>query len=127
MIVLYLKESNRFLQAIKGFPEVKEEGNKLLLASGKVIINDLTKAGYREYPDQEFELPTEWNEELEELVELPITLEELNLRDFEEGEPKPSADRDRAEQLLSSSPAVITQPEMWELLRILGRKVGYRF
>lgn len=80
MIILYLKETNQFLQAIKGFPEVKEEGNKLLFLDGGVIINDLTKAGHREYPDQKIDIPTEWDEELEMDVELPITLEELNLR-----------------------------------------------
>lgn len=95
MIVLYLKDTNQFLQAIKGFPEVKEEGNKLLFADGKVIINDLSKAGYREYPDQEFELPTEWDEELEMAVELPVTLEELNLRDFTEVELKAKANLSR--------------------------------
>ena len=80
MIVLYLKENNQFLQAIKGFPEIKEEGNKLLFADGKVIINDLTKAGYREYPDQTVDIPTEWDEKLGMGIELPVTLEELNLR-----------------------------------------------
>jgi len=32
MIVLYLKENNQFLQAIKGFPEVKEKDNKPISA-----------------------------------------------------------------------------------------------
>ena len=90
MIVLYLKHNNRFLQAIKGFPKVKEEGNKLYMGS-KIIINDLTKAGYKEYPDQEIDIPTEWNEELEMMVELPVTLEELNLRDFTEADLKEKA------------------------------------
>lgn len=33
----------------------------------------------------------------------------------------------RAEELLELSPAVITQPEIWELLRIYGRHLGYSF
>ena len=33
----------------------------------------------------------------------------------------------RAEELLASSPQVITQPEMWQLMRIFGRRHGYRF
>lgn len=31
----------------------------------------------------------------------------------------------RARELLANSPDVITQPEMWELLRILGRHFGW--
>jgi len=83
MIVLYLKENNLFLQAIKGFPEVEERDNKLYFKGGKVIVNDLTKVGYREYPDQGFEIPTEYDEETETIVEVPVTLDELNLRGFE--------------------------------------------
>lgn len=30
----------------------------------------------------------------------------------------------RAQELLGTSPAVITQPEMWELMRIFGRLHG---
>jgi len=82
MIVLYLKHNNQFMQAIPGFPEIKEEGNKLCFANGKVIINDLSKAGYGFYVDQEIKVPTEWNEELEMEVELPVTLDELNLIEF---------------------------------------------
>ncbi len=33
-------------------------------------------------------------------------------------------DMARAAELLATSPAVITQPEMWELLRIFGRLHG---
>lgn len=32
-----------------------------------------------------------------------------------------TADYDRAQELLGNSPDVITQPEMWELMRIFGR------
>lgn len=39
----------------------------------------------------------------------------------------PDPDTLRAEELLQSSPAVITQPEQWELMRIFGRRLGYRF
>jgi len=81
MIVLYLKNNNQFLQAVKGFPELKEGANKLYIEVNgvwKVAINDLTKAGYKEYPDQGITIPRD-----EEGNELPITLAELNLRDFE--------------------------------------------
>lgn len=82
MIVLYFRANNQFIQAIKGFPELEERDNKLYFKDGKVILNDLTKAGYKEYPDQLFERPTEWNETTEAMEELPITLSELKLRDF---------------------------------------------
>jgi len=32
----------------------------------------------------------------------------------------------RAEELLGTSPGVITPPEMWELMRIFGKRLGYR-
>jgi len=38
----------------------------------------------------------------------------------------PDPDTVRAEELLANSPQVITQPEMWELLRIFGRRLGYK-
>jgi len=38
-----------------------------------------------------------------------------------------SLDTIRAQELLATSPAVITMPEIWELLRIFGRRLGYRF
>lgn len=74
MIILYLKSNNLFLQAIKGFPEVKEENNKLLFPNGIVIINDLTKAGYAPYPDQVLIIPKD-----EDGNDMPITVDELNL------------------------------------------------
>lgn len=79
MIVLYLKENNIFLQAIQGFPVVKEENNKLLFENGKVIVNDLIKIGYEIYPDQKVEIPTEWNEETREYEDVPTLVDELNL------------------------------------------------
>lgn len=85
MIVLYLKDGNWFLQRIWGFPELKEESNKLYMllhGAWKVIINDLTKAGYKRCPDQEVIVPTEWDEEMETPVEIPVTIANLNLRDF---------------------------------------------
>jgi len=36
-------------------------------------------------------------------------------------------DYERAMALLATSPQVITQPEIWELLRIFGRRLGYDF
>jgi len=39
----------------------------------------------------------------------------------------PDPDTLRAQELLASSPDVITQPEMWELMRIYGRRFGFDF
>lgn len=33
----------------------------------------------------------------------------------------------RAQEILAKSPDVITQPEIWELLRIFARRLGYDF
>ena len=88
MIVIYLKADNQFLQAIKGFPKVEEIGNKLYFKDGKVLINDLTKAGYAEYPDQKIEQKYA-SDEYGEPIEVPQTIKELNLR------PMTAADRPR--------------------------------
>ena len=85
MIVLYLKKSDIFLQAIPNFPETKEEDDKLWIefrGVWKVAINDLTKAGYKEYPDQLIDIPRVWNEDLDDFVEQEISVKDLNLRDF---------------------------------------------
>jgi len=81
MIVLYLKDNNQFLHRIQGFPELEERDGKLWWGS-KVLINDLTKAGYKILPDQDIPQKYEWNEDLGEEVEVPQTLDELNLRGF---------------------------------------------
>ncbi|MBA7701519.1 hypothetical protein ES703_110259 [subsurface metagenome] len=67
--------------------------------------------------------------------------EQLELRSEESGTPTqadidaynaqveilpPDPDTIRAEEILSNSPDVITQPELWELVRIFGRRLGYR-
>lgn len=54
----------------------------------------------------------------EELASLGLTREWLNEYI---GEPEKS----RAEEILKNSPVAITLPEIWELLRIFGRKLGY--
>lgn len=42
------------------------------------------------------------------------------------GEPiPPDSDYVRACELLANPPTAISQPEMWELMRIFGRKLGY--
>ncbi|MBA7703315.1 hypothetical protein ES703_112097 [subsurface metagenome] len=38
--------------------------------------------------------------------------------------PPPDLNVVRAKELLSTSPSVITMPEMWELMRIFGRLLG---
>lgn len=55
------------------------------------------------------------------------TLEELELFESLEPTPPPDPNYVRACELLETSPAVITMPEMWEILRIFGRHLGYRF
>jgi len=56
------------------------------------------------------------------------TQEEIDTLDVENATTSPpSQDTLRAQELLESSPDAITQPEIWELLRIIGRRLGYRF
>lgn len=81
MIVIYLIKNSQYIMKIDGFPKLVEQDNKLYMGD-KVVINDLVKAGYAEYPDQPIVIPMEWNEELEEDIEIPQTLEQLGLRDF---------------------------------------------
>lgn len=38
----------------------------------------------------------------------------------------PDPDTIRAEELLATSASVISMPEMWELVRIFGRRLGYK-
>lgn len=42
----------------------------------------------------------------------------------EEAATMPDPDIARAAELLATSPAVISQPEMWELMRIFGKRLG---
>jgi len=53
--------------------------------------------------------------------------EELAIYNAREIAPPPDADALRAAELLAMSPPVITLPEIWELLRIFGRRLGYDF
>lgn len=55
------------------------------------------------------------------------TLQLLGLTRDEFNEQFNLQDIARAQELLASSPDVITQPEMWELIRIFGRRLGFQF
>jgi len=57
----------------------------------------------------------------------PPTVDEINAwnEDFPPYTPDPATLR--AEELLAQSPPTITMPEIWELLRIFGRRLGYNF
>lgn len=57
----------------------------------------------------------------------PPTQEEIDLYNQIVEIIPPDPDYERACELLASSPAVITQPEMWELMRLFGKRLGYRF
>lgn len=59
-------------------------------------------------------------------VEGAIEIDQAEYQAFIDALPPvpPDPDRVRAQELLSNSPDVITQPEMWELMRIFGRLHG---
>jgi len=100
MIILYLKSNNQFLQAIMGFPKVKEETSKLLFANGKVIINDLTKAGWGYYEDKIIE--PQYTDEEGELVEKPIYMKDLDLTPIAERPPSLKEEVDQLNERVSS-------------------------
>lgn len=56
-----------------------------------------------------------------------LTQEQIDLYNSTVVPYTPDPDTIRAQELLASSPDVITQPEQWELFRIMGRRLGYRF
>lgn len=60
-------------------------------------------------------------------VEVPeVQPEDIQLYNAQVEILPPDPDTIRAEEILANSPDVITQPEMWELVRIFGRRLGYR-
>ncbi|MBA7573639.1 hypothetical protein ES708_15437 [subsurface metagenome] len=63
--------------------------------------------------------------EAKETITLKESAELAELESMFPSPPLPDPDYDRACELLATSPQVITQPEIWELLRIFGRKLGY--
>lgn len=86
MIILYMKEDDRYLQAIPGFPKYEELGNKLYIESQGVMVvaaNDLDRVGYEFYPDQIVNVPMIWDEGLQDWVEAICTVEDLDLREME--------------------------------------------
>lgn len=57
----------------------------------------------------------------------PATQEEIDRYNAQVSIYEPDPDTIRACEILATSPDVITQPEIWELLRIIGRRLGYHF
>lgn len=82
MLVLYLTDGEWYVQSIRGSHNYEEIGNKLYMDGNTVVINNLNKAGAKIYPDQNVEVPVEWDEETQTLIEIPVTLSDLNLVEF---------------------------------------------
>ena len=82
--------------------------------NARLLIMDTTTAEHNELALIALECPT-------------LTQEQEALFNSSVVPDMPDPDTLRAEELLSHSPDVITQPEQWELLRIIGRRLGYRF
>lgn len=55
------------------------------------------------------------------------TQEEIDLYNAQVVILPPDPDAIRAKEILTTSPDAIAMPEIWELLRIYGRRFGYRF
>lgn len=117
MILVYLLPT----QVINGTEQVagiEFIHDALLLATEEPSIRKLIQDTTQEEHDGLF------------LVALDIddpTADELTQFNARIIQPPPSADTLRAQELLASSPDVITAPEIWELLRIFGRRHGYDF
>ena len=82
MLVLYFRDGNYYFMGIKGTHEFWVDGDVLYVDDGWPVVNDINVVGWGLYPEQKIAIPMEWDEELQMDVEVPITLEELNLRDF---------------------------------------------
>lgn len=70
-------------------------------------------------PDEHYYL-----EDMSVLVRDP-TQDEIDRFNDRPVEPPPDADTVRAREILATSPDAISMPEIWELLRIIGRRLGY--
>lgn len=78
MLVLYLEADDQFLQAIRGEATFTVDGNKMYLED-RVIVNDLTKVSYSVHPYKRIQPKLEWDEDLQEMVEVPQYMWELDL------------------------------------------------
>ena len=82
MLVLYLRDGNYFFSVITGTHDFRVEGDSLYVDDQDGRVCDVNKVGWGLHPEQRIEVPTEWDEEMQMDVEIPITMAELNLRDF---------------------------------------------
>ena len=82
MLVFYDRDTNYFIQAVKGTHTFEVIGDKIYIdGNPDPTINDTTQVGWELYPEQYFEIPTVWDEEVG-AIPVDVTLEELGLRDF---------------------------------------------
>lgn len=99
--------------------------------AGEDIIHDALLLGYTD-PDARKLIMDTTAEEDTQLAGLALaawvaTDEECALYNDQVEILPPDPDTIRAEEILETSPDAITMPEIWELLRIYGRRFGYRF
>lgn len=83
MLVLYLRDGQYFAGDVRGTHDFVVVGDYLYVDDQERSICDVTKVGWGLYPEQRIDIPTEWDPETENEWPVPITMEELNLRDFE--------------------------------------------
>lgn len=88
MLVFYWYDTDYYQSVIKGTHNFVHDdiSHKLYLDDNpEPIINDTTQIGWELYPEQYFEVPTVWDEQLGS-IPVDITLEDLGLRDFVAGD-----------------------------------------
>lgn len=116
---------------IRGYLLPVDTVNSTEQVAGTHIIHHALLLG-TEHPDVRLLIMDTTTTEHDYLVLLALecpdlTQEQLDLFNSNRVLDIPDPDTLRAEELLASSPDVITQPEQWELLRIIGRRLGYHF
>lgn len=83
MLVLYLRDGNYYLMTITGTHDFVVEGDFMYVDEQELPACDVTKVGWGLYPEQPINIPMEYNPDTGLDEPVPITMEELNLRDFE--------------------------------------------
>lgn len=84
MLVLYLRDGNYYLMTVTGTHDFVVEGDHLYVDDTRShAVCDVTKVGWGLYPEQPINIPIEYNPDSDTDEPVPITMEELNLRDFE--------------------------------------------
>lgn len=79
MMVLWLTEDEQYIMQTRGPGTFTVEGNKMYF-NGNIYVNNLNKVSYGVYPWQLIEPKYEWDEDLQDFIEAPQYMYELDLQ-----------------------------------------------